>query len=62
MLNLGSSVETVRGCGALGLRGSLDLAPGTRGTLLALNGEHAKIGLAGTNEVVYLVTSYLRQA
>ena len=60
MLKIGMTVATVRSCGALAEGTTVDLAEGTKGTLLALDGEHARVELREGAGVVYLATEYLR--
>lgn len=60
MLKIGMTVETLRACGALAEGQSVDLAEGTRGCLLALDGEHARVELRDGAGVVYLRTEYLK--
>jgi hypothetical protein len=59
-IKTGMTVETVRACGALGADGAVDLAAGSRGCLLALDGDTAQVELQGSKSVVYVSSEYLK--
>lgn len=66
MLKIGSDVFTVRACGALCRRGTVDLPAGATGKVVALSlsGEYAKVELAEAPQgaggsLVYLASGYI---
>jgi len=60
MLKIGMTVTTVRACGALSESGSVDLAEGTKGRLLSVDGDVACVGLREGAGRVHLALDALR--
>jgi hypothetical protein len=60
-MKIGMHVATVRACGALAENGSVDLAEGTKGVLLSIDGDTAKVELCGEDAgTVYVALDTLK--